>query len=122
MDYATYIKSDKWKRKKSAFWRAHPKVCRSCGSKESLHLHHATYDRLGDERFEDLVPLCDSCHIALHQMHKDFEDLSLQEFANEFLAMNRSKQEPEILTQRQLNRLANDKKIRARKKIKAWRK
>ena len=31
-------------------------------------LHHLSYDRLGNERHEDLLPLCRTCHRALHRI------------------------------------------------------
>jgi hypothetical protein len=31
-------------------------------------LHHRTYDRLGSEGYRDLIPLCRSCHGALHRI------------------------------------------------------
>ena len=31
-------------------------------------LHHRTYERLGSEARRDLIPLCRSCHGALHRM------------------------------------------------------
>jgi 5-methylcytosine-specific restriction endonuclease McrA len=34
---------------------------RGCGH-SGHELHHLTYDRLGHERYEDLVPLCPDCH------------------------------------------------------------
>jgi hypothetical protein len=30
-------------------------------------LHHRNYDRLGHERFDDLIPLCRACHEQLHR-------------------------------------------------------
>jgi hypothetical protein len=37
---------------------------------EGIALHHQTYDRLGTERVEDLVPLCAACHQGVHQLHQ----------------------------------------------------
>jgi 5-methylcytosine-specific restriction endonuclease McrA len=42
-----------------------PPVCLACGGKWS-DLHHRSYDRLGNERWCDLVPLCRACHDQLH--------------------------------------------------------
>lgn len=46
-------------------------VCRVCDAPWTLlhgDLHHASYARLGDERFTDLVPLCRADHCALHDI------------------------------------------------------
>ncbi|GAA1835965.1 hypothetical protein GCM10009795_096440 [Nocardioides hankookensis] len=47
-------------------------VCLVCGRLWTLRegdLHHVTYDRLGAEAFEDLVPLCRTHHEALHDLY-----------------------------------------------------
>jgi hypothetical protein len=36
-----------------------------------LHVHHYTYERLGCERDEDLVTLCETCHSELHRLIAD---------------------------------------------------
>jgi 5-methylcytosine-specific restriction endonuclease McrA len=40
--------------------------CQVCSSIESLHVHHNTYDNLGDELPTDLIVLCDICHGQFH--------------------------------------------------------
>lgn len=119
MEYALYLKSEKWQRKKNQYWRSHKRVCRSCGSTEELHLHHATYDRLGDERLEDLVPLCIACHESLHRMFVDFSEMSLEDFTHEFCSMRTAK-ETTTMTVRQKARMQRDKEIRSKKKIRSW--
>ncbi|MGH8995383.1 MAG: hypothetical protein ACRDYB_05020 [Acidimicrobiales bacterium] len=39
--------------------------CLVCGGEWS-DLHHRSYDRLGNERWCDLIPLCRACHGQLH--------------------------------------------------------
>ena len=39
-------------------------------SVNQLHLHHKNYDRLGKEKREDLMLLCDSCHKLGHQLQR----------------------------------------------------
>jgi 5-methylcytosine-specific restriction endonuclease McrA len=34
-----------------------------------LHVHHITYDRLGNEAMADLRGLCAKCHKEVHQLH-----------------------------------------------------
>ena len=35
-----------------------------------IHLHHKNYDRLGKEKREDLMLLCNSCHKSGHMLEK----------------------------------------------------
>lgn len=70
MTYREYITSDLWRIRKRRYFETHDRKCRACGSKKRIHLHHKTYRRLGEERDADLVPLCHSCHTALHIKHK----------------------------------------------------
>jgi predicted HNH restriction endonuclease len=35
-----------------------------------MHLHHRTYKNLGNERLNDLVPLCPDCHDRVHALHR----------------------------------------------------
>lgn len=41
-------------------------ACNVCGSGENLLVHHLNGDR-GDNRLENLVPLCQSCHKRVHR-------------------------------------------------------
>lgn len=66
-----YLKSEIWKatRKKILFRDNY--TCQSCGAKDTqLHVHHLSdYDRLGNEKHENLVTLCLDCHTAWHQKY-----------------------------------------------------
>ncbi len=59
--------------KEAAHKRAHGK-CERCGKKYSrrnweAHVHHLTYERLGDERLDDVRVLCLECHGKQHPKH-----------------------------------------------------
>ncbi len=68
-NYHEYLQSEEWKRrakdlKAKAGWR-----CESCGrmmSENKLHIHHLTYQRLGNEAAGDLRVLCFQCHQKAH--------------------------------------------------------
>lgn len=62
--YAQYLRSEHWADVKAR----QPKTpCRLCGSEENLHLHHQTYESLGNEAPDDLAWLCRPCHKSLHK-------------------------------------------------------
>ena len=41
--------------------------CEKCGVSFPLQVHHKTYCRLGKERPEDLIVLCEECHEEEHE-------------------------------------------------------
>jgi len=65
------MSSSRWERRRVAYYAKHEKACRACSSKEEIHLHHHTYNRLGHEHDDDLVPLCKTCHFLVHKLHKN---------------------------------------------------
>ena len=66
MDYALYLKSPHWRRIKKAYRESgRPQKCSVCGDKR-YQLHHLTYERIGGESLDDLTPLCQNCHSAIH--------------------------------------------------------
>jgi phage terminase large subunit GpA-like protein len=70
MSYRQYMQSEQWARVKAAYYARHRQQCRACGSKQHIDLHHRSYDRMGYETDRDLVPLCESCHAVVHQLHR----------------------------------------------------
>jgi len=61
----TYLKSDEWKHKRSLIMNNYNWQCQNCKSK-ATDLHHLTYENMFCEKFEDLKPLCRSCHEKEH--------------------------------------------------------
>lgn len=72
MNYTAYINSSAWERKKAAFRETDEYTgrCYCCKSFENIHIHHITYERLGDESMDDLVAVCRKCHRLIHEMAK----------------------------------------------------
>jgi hypothetical protein len=75
--YDAYLVSDAWRDRRKAWYAAWltrcgtPPACMVCSrewSPRSGHLHHLTYERLGDENDDDLVPLCPRDHRQLHRV------------------------------------------------------
>lgn len=65
-DYSKYINSSGWHSKSSAKKQEFDNRCRLCNRKLILHSHHRSYERLGVEHKNDLVPLCKMCHKLFH--------------------------------------------------------
>jgi len=61
-----YLQSPKWKELKQAKLDQVGHKCEFCGAISHLHLHHITYDKLGDEDLSDLAILCDKHHKQIH--------------------------------------------------------
>ena len=68
-NYAKYIASPEWKSKSKEIKKDFGDRCRLCNRKGILHTHHRTYERLGIEHPEDLIPLCEKCHDSFHATH-----------------------------------------------------
>ena len=70
--HSEYILSPEWRlrateAKELAGWRC--QVCNRHKSEVILDAHHRTYERLGDERPEDITVLCRDCH-GLYESNK----------------------------------------------------
>jgi 5-methylcytosine-specific restriction endonuclease McrA len=71
-DYEAYIRSSAWRSVRARFIASKlSKVCAGCKQPwgRGDHLHHRTYKNLGAERLMDLVPLCQPCHVKVHQLY-----------------------------------------------------
>ena len=66
--YKDYIASSLWRRTRSDYWRSDRAKDCICGATEGLVLHHLTYERIGEERLDDLTPLCPECHSLIHAL------------------------------------------------------
>lgn len=43
-------------------------MCRKCGARKGLQVHHLSYARLGHESFDDLICVCKKCHESIHNV------------------------------------------------------
>lgn len=68
--YQAYLQSGWWGIKRVQAKHRDWNMCRVCGSKGNLEVHHITYERICDESDEDLTTLCRECHSLFHQHHK----------------------------------------------------
>ena len=67
VNYKGYVRSAKWFKKRADYASSGRSMdCYICGAKAGtykLEMHHRTYERLGSEHLDDLVPLCAKpCH------------------------------------------------------------
>ena len=69
--YGAYLRSTHWRRLRERYRRQRPWRCGVCETSGALELHHKTYERLGAEQLDDLIPLCQSCHPLLHQLERE---------------------------------------------------
>lgn len=70
MPYPEYLKTEHWiSTRTKAIARAHGH-CQICNDSRSLHVHHRTYERRGEELPEDLTVLCSKCHEIFHKNGK----------------------------------------------------
>ena len=69
IDYNEYIHSDEWKKKRILVAQRENHRCQMCGELVVVHyhIHHKTYARFGNEDLDDLMFLCEDCHIKLHR-------------------------------------------------------
>lgn len=74
--YEEYLDSDLWQQFRKKYFRSKKtkKFCLVClGDDEfnfSVELHHLTYERLGQERLNDVIPLCREHHEQVHEILK----------------------------------------------------
>lgn len=62
MDYPRYLKTDAWRKRRTAALKAAGYRCQVCNARKSLEVHHRTYENIGNEQPGDLTVLCETCH------------------------------------------------------------
>jgi 5-methylcytosine-specific restriction endonuclease McrA len=65
--YQKYVKTDCWSLRRQQYLKGHTS-CEACGQRIALQVHHLTYERLGSERDDDLLAVCENCHRMFHGM------------------------------------------------------
>lgn len=66
MPYVAYLLSDHWGRVRAKAIKRAGGRCSICNAKGPLQVHHRTYERLGEERDNDVIALCRKCHARVH--------------------------------------------------------
>ncbi len=69
--YREYLQSPHWKKVSGDARRRASYRCEECLARnKQLHVHHLSYDHLGEERPDELAVLCEDCHRAKHLLKK----------------------------------------------------
>ena len=71
-DYQNYIHSNEWKDLRKLILERDRYECVECGAKSDLHVHHLHYKNFKKEKLDDLVTLCQRCHMRVHDKNDDF--------------------------------------------------
>lgn len=61
-----YMASPRWRNLRQLVIARCNNRCEGCGQSAVAHVHHKTYDHLGDELLFELVGLCAECHEKAH--------------------------------------------------------
>lgn len=64
--YNIYLQSSDWKHRRKLVLERDNYMCKACGAGSATQVHHLTYDHVCMEPLFDLVSVCKSCHLALH--------------------------------------------------------
>lgn len=65
--YENYLRSSQWHATRNAAMARAGFKCQLCSSTKTLHVHHNTYERVGNEQPTDLCVLCENCHRRFHR-------------------------------------------------------
>lgn len=68
--YLDYLQSPEWQERRLAKLEQAGYRCEKCSEHSGLSVHHKTYERLGNERSDDLIVLCQSCHWVADEYRK----------------------------------------------------
>lgn len=65
--YREYLETPHWKKISAEYKEKFP-ICEVCRKNNSSQVHHKSYQRLGHERYWDLIAICRDCHRAKHNL------------------------------------------------------
>lgn len=74
LPYSEYLKTDHWQQLRTRMLRYAKYRCQLCNKQATLHVHHRTYENLGNEEYKDLIVLCAHCHAKFHDKLKENPD------------------------------------------------
>ena len=69
ISYANYLKTKVWNETRKKKLKESGYKCQLCSKTDTeLHVHHNTYERIGNEEMSDLIVLCEDCHKKFHNI------------------------------------------------------
>lgn len=69
--YRDYLRSPAWRALRIEHRNTYGETCCLCEEKDKrTHLHHLTYERVGNEQLTDLARLCGNCHRMIHTLER----------------------------------------------------
>lgn len=77
IEYEEYIHSAEWQEVRLKAFEHYGRKCMECGSEGILHVHHNNYKNFKHERIKDLRILCEECHVKVHDIIKERQQLRL---------------------------------------------
>lgn len=72
--YSKYLRTAAWGERRRRVLSRAKGLCERCRVRPASHVHHLTYQRLGNEPLSDLLALCWQCHNEEHP-HRDFDPM-----------------------------------------------
>lgn len=69
-EYNRYLSSSEWAAKRQLVFKRAGGVCEGCGLAKATDVHHVTYEHRYDEFLFELLALCHSCHLRVHEERK----------------------------------------------------
>jgi len=70
--YQQYLASPRWGEKRKVVRGRSSQLCERCYGAEQTATHHLTYERVGSEDFDDLLGVCERCHLFLSGLDGSF--------------------------------------------------
>jgi 5-methylcytosine-specific restriction endonuclease McrA len=74
--YNDYLQSEQWQEKRCLVFKRANFLCEGCRRNRAIHVHHLSYEHVGDEFLWELVAICEGCHDRAHGAPDDQADLS----------------------------------------------
>ena len=66
LPYCEYLKTPWWDLVRTRTIKRANGVCEFCQERAAREAHHTTYERIGQEKPDDMVALCRHCHQHIH--------------------------------------------------------
>jgi len=67
--YSEYLQTKHWQQVRRKQLKISDYKCQLCSKENTkLHIHHKTYENIGNEKSKDLITLCEICHKKVHNL------------------------------------------------------